>query len=76
MQSRTVHRIKVRGRLFIALPAGEEDDAREIGGYGRLQHTDGIVRHFFDGRLLCRLFARYDHARLEDSAFGSNALMV
>ena len=51
-----VHGVEVRGRLFVALAAGEEGDARHGGRHAVLQHRDGPLGDFLDARPALALF--------------------
>src|SRR4051794_30174283 len=69
------HRVEVGARALVALPAREEDHARN-GGRDRLaKAAQRPLRDLLDAGLVWTVIARHDHVGLEQQALARHALL-
>jgi hypothetical protein len=71
-----VHRVEPAGRLFLALPTRQEDDAGHRSRHVATEAANGLVRDLLVRDLVRRVVARKDHVRLEQDAFGLHTLIA
>src|SRR6185312_15717341 len=60
-RARAIHRVQVRGGVFVALPARQEHHAGQRRGDGALQHPQRALRHLLHAGLLRVVLARDTH---------------
>ena len=76
MRAHLVHRVQMRGGLFVGLSARQEHDTGQQGRHGGFQAAHGRFGDLVDTGLLGAALAGNHHARLEDGAFEHDVLLV